>query len=366
MDTNPPTRYASSFSYVSAASHLDRHYSSTITRCPPDVEPPTKSCPFQSLPPISANASSDSIDTMLPPSPAHSPQFGGTQLYTPSFTARAHRPHLMQYDTLPFEYPPAIPVLLRHPEPSSNKNIGSPIIPHEVTRIDNKPGSGSNHVSGKAHSMSSVQSKQVGQVRRRRRPPYSYCSLIAQAILQSPNQQLTLREVYEFVSNKYPALYDAKDSGWQNTIRHNLSLNKCFKKVPRSFEASSGRDRQGKGCYWTIDPQYFHLLTKNIASVSHNPELSAVISQKFMSLSHPKPTSPYSCDQIRMPTPISTTSSASLTDPHRLPALSLPPVSSLTKGSQDNNALQWVYPNNVSRSNEDQRQLNAIHSQMRL
>ncbi|CAO3617194.1 unnamed protein product [Cunninghamella blakesleeana] len=87
--------------------------------------------------------------------------------------------------------------------------------------------------------------------RKRRRPPFSYSSLIAQAILESEHERLTLREVYQWIVEKYPALYNADDIGWQNTIRHNLSLNKCFKKVPKSELDGSNR---GKGGYWTIDP----------------------------------------------------------------------------------------------------------------
>jgi len=60
---------------------------------------------------------------------------------------------------------------------------------------------------------------------------------------------------------RYPQLYKADDTGWQNTIRHNLSLNKCFKKVPRSdtelgHSTSSSAASKGKGGYWTIDPEY--------------------------------------------------------------------------------------------------------------
>ncbi|CAJ0639353.1 7091_t:CDS:2 [Entrophospora sp. SA101] len=100
--------------------------------------------------------------------------------------------------------------------------------------------------------------------RRRRRPPFSYSSLIAQAILDSPEHRLTLREVYHWIMERYPQLYKADDTGWQNTIRHNLSLNKCFKKVPRSDAelgsggsgASTTTASKGKGGYWTIDPDY--------------------------------------------------------------------------------------------------------------
>ncbi|CAI2182551.1 1332_t:CDS:2 [Funneliformis geosporum] len=97
--------------------------------------------------------------------------------------------------------------------------------------------------------------------RRRRRPPFSYSSLIAQAILDSPDRRLTLREVYQWIMERYPQLYKADDTGWQNTIRHNLSLNKCFKKVPRSdtelgHSTSSSTASKGKGGYWTIDPEY--------------------------------------------------------------------------------------------------------------
>ncbi|KAF7728177.1 Forkhead box protein J1 [Apophysomyces ossiformis] len=65
---------------------------------------------------------------------------------------------------------------------------------------------------------------------------------------------MTLRDIYKWITDNYPGLYDADDNGWQNTIRHNLSYNKSFKKIPKSeFEGTTCR---GKGGYWTIDPQY--------------------------------------------------------------------------------------------------------------
>ncbi|CAO3590735.1 unnamed protein product [Absidia cylindrospora] len=89
--------------------------------------------------------------------------------------------------------------------------------------------------------------------RKRRRPPFSYSSLITQAILEAENERMTLRQIYDWIVQKYPSLYNATDIGWQNTIRHNLSLNRCFKKLPKSDSDISAK---GKGGYWTIDPNH--------------------------------------------------------------------------------------------------------------
>ncbi|ORZ09577.1 fork head domain-domain-containing protein, partial [Absidia repens] len=74
----------------------------------------------------------------------------------------------------------------------------------------------------------------ASNTRRRRRPPHSYASMIAQAILTSQDQKMSLRDIYTWVQQRYPHLYESNETGWKNTIRHNLSLNRCFYKLPKS------------------------------------------------------------------------------------------------------------------------------------
>jgi forkhead box protein J1 len=52
-----------------------------------------------------------------------------------------------------------------------------------------------------------------------------------------------LKEIYSWFSENHP-YFKPNDASWQNSVRHNLSLNKCFINIP-----SEGT----KGGFWSID-----------------------------------------------------------------------------------------------------------------
>lgn len=87
------------------------------------------------------------------------------------------------------------------------------------------------------------------------KPGHSYAQLIGMAILRSPQRRLTLAQIYKWISDNF-SFYNAQDAGWQNSIRHNLSLNKHFIKQERP------KDDPGKGNYWAIEAGMEHVFLK--------------------------------------------------------------------------------------------------------
>jgi hypothetical protein len=98
------------------------------------------------------------------------------------------------------------------------------------------------HLSGT--STLSQQKRRFAEVK----PPYSYIALITMAIESSTTGMMTLNEIYHFIEERFP-YFKENTQRWQNSIRHNLSLNDCFIKV------SKNSAKPGKGNYWALHPK---------------------------------------------------------------------------------------------------------------
>lgn len=96
---------------------------------------------------------------------------------------------------------------------------------------------------------------------RPKRPQKSYHKLICDAIESTTEKRMTLSQIYDyFITNAGFDLVHANT--WKNSIRHNLSLNKMFTKIPRDKN-----ELKGKGSYWEID----YNLRDNYKFDSSNP-----------------------------------------------------------------------------------------------
>ncbi|XP_029110141.1 forkhead box protein J1-B-like [Scleropages formosus] len=110
-----------------------------------------------------------------------------------------------------------------------------------------------------ASGASALQPEPLADYRTNRwvKPPYSYATLICMAMQASKKSKVTLSAIYSWITDNF-CYYRHAEPSWQNSIRHNLSLNKCFVKVPR------GKDEPGKGGFWKIDPQCSHMFVDGV------------------------------------------------------------------------------------------------------
>lgn len=121
--------------------------------------------------------------------------------------------------------------------------------------------------------------KKVFDIQSSDKPPYSYATLIGMSILSNPDKRLTLSSIYQWISDTFK-YYKREDVGWQNSIRHNLSLNKAFIKGEKS--------KDGKGHFWCIEPgsedQFLKL--RNNKKSSYHEIMDQINSQNVQSASH--------------------------------------------------------------------------------
>ena len=77
----------------------------------------------------------------------------------------------------------------------------------------------------------------------------SYTEMIAKVILSDTSTAKTLQDIYRTMEQSHPFLQQ-RGRSWKNSVRHTLSFNECFLKVPR--------EDSGQRCNWTVHPRYLH------------------------------------------------------------------------------------------------------------
>ena len=116
----------------------------------------------------------------------------------------------------------SVNALFKSPEGTTiNVPVSNQQLPARKVIIKNPPGF--------SHHQSSTPRREPREDKSNK-PSFSYKELIMLAIYSDPNESICLNDVYNNIRYWFPYYQDQSPGSWQNSIRHNLSLNKCFRR----------------------------------------------------------------------------------------------------------------------------------------
>ncbi|XP_040918732.1 forkhead box protein P1 isoform X2 [Toxotes jaculatrix] len=134
------------------------------------------------------------------------------------------------------EWPYSLPLFLPQPQMADGDRVQQWYIKHleELSRHGYRATGSANLLPDLVPSIEYYKYNNI-------RPPYTYAYLIRWSILESPDKQRTLNEIYNWFTTMF-FYFRHNTATWKNAVRHNLSLHKCFVRV-----------EGGKGAVWTVD-----------------------------------------------------------------------------------------------------------------
>ncbi|KAK2138455.1 hypothetical protein LSH36_3024g00002 [Paralvinella palmiformis] len=106
------------------------------------------------------------------------------------------------------------------------------------------------------------------------KPPHSYAKLITMAIMESERKMLVLSDIYKWITDNY-MYYMNTSSNWQNSVRHNLSMNRNFQKVSRKDGDTS------KGRFWKISSDVNDSFRENFSLCENRKRNFETLSKKL-------------------------------------------------------------------------------------
>ncbi|XP_007555229.2 forkhead box protein N2-like [Poecilia formosa] len=126
------------------------------------------------------------------------------------------------------------------------------------------------------------------------KPPYSFSSLIFMAIEDSPQKRLPVKDIYGWIVSNFP-YYRTATGGWRNSVRHNLSLSKSFRRIQRDKSQSVG-----KGSLWCVCPEYRLALLEGLRKTHSYHGSSSCLINKPVLLDGTSYEVPAVCDTVEI------------------------------------------------------------------